>query len=143
MDDLITTPREQHNWLGTFATWSGGHSCSSWGQNLFILKKNGWRNDNIIYPYFQLFVNDFNELYLFQDLKFTLILVWFPWVIPISLCKYLWCHSYFKLLINILLSLSHKPNGSWTHNLALHLRIYTGGGASWARAHWWTVSHTI
>ena len=54
MDDLITTPREQHNRLGTFASWSGGHYYySSLGPKLvYLKKKNGWLNDNIIYLHF-------------------------------------------------------------------------------------------
>ena len=69
MDDLIliTTPREQHNQLGTF-------------------------------------VNDFDELCLFYDLKFTSILDWFPWVIPIS-STYLFS-NYFNIIFFLIILIS-------------------------------------
>ena len=108
MDDLKTTPREQHNRLGTFASWSGGHYCSSYfgPKPIYLLKKNGLLNDNIIYLTFkfQFFVNDFDELCLFHDLKFTLILVWFPWVIPISSAYFF--SNYFNIIICLIILIS-------------------------------------
>ena len=108
MDDLKTTPREQHNQLGTFASWSGGHYCSSYlGPKLVYLKK---KMDYLMTTLststfkFQLFVNDFEELCLFHDLKFTLILVWFPWVIPISSAYFF--SNYFNIIICLIILIS-------------------------------------
>ena len=53
---------------------------------------------------FQLFVNDFDELCLFHDLKFTLILVWFPWVIPISSAYFF--SNYFNIIICLIILIS-------------------------------------
>ena len=54
---------------------------------------------------FQLFVNDFDELCLFHDLKFTLILVWsFPWVIPISSAYFF--SNYFNIIIFLIILIS-------------------------------------
>ena len=53
---------------------------------------------------FQLFVNDFEEFCLFHDLKFTLILVWFPWVIPISSAYFF--SNYFNIIICLIILIS-------------------------------------
>ena len=78
----------------------------TWGQNLFILKKMDYLMTTLSTSTFkfQLFVNDFDELCLFHDLKFTLILVWFPWVIPISSVYFF--SNYFNIIICLIILIS-------------------------------------
>ena len=69
---------------------------------------------------FQLFVNDFDELCLFHDLRFTLLLVWFPWVIPISFA-YLFFSNYFNIIIFLIIL---KTNQSWRFSLSFSILNY-------------------
>ena len=110
--------------MGTFASWSGGHYCSSsLGPKLvYFLKKM----DDLMTTLststfkFQLFVNDFDELCLFHDLRFTLLLVWFPWVIPISFA-YLFFSNYFNIIIFLIIL---KTNQSWRFSLSFSILNY-------------------
>ena len=110
--------------MGTFASWSRGHYCSSsLGPKLvYFLKKM----DDLMTTLststfkFQLFVNDFDELCLFHDLRFTLLLVWFPWVIPISFA-YLFFSNYFNIIIFLIIL---KTNQSWRFSLSFSILNY-------------------
>ena len=110
--------------MGTFASWSGGHYCSSsLGPKLVYFFK---KMDNLMTTLststfkFQLFVNDFDELCLFHDLRFTLLLVWFPWVIPISFA-YLFFSNYFNIIIFLIIL---KTNQSWRFSLSFSILNY-------------------
>ena len=111
--------------MGTFASWSGGHYYSScFGSKPIYLKKK--RMDYLMTTLststfkFQLFVNDFDELCLFHDLRFTLLLVWFPWVIPISFA-YLFFSNYFNIIIFLIIL---KTNQSWRFSLSFSILNY-------------------